>query len=127
MADALTSVLAIMALLAGSGFGWVWLDPAMGVVGALVILRWSWGLMMQAGGILVDRIPEDETLPDEIREALGPNVRVTDLHVWQLGPGHHGAIVSLAAERPEPPAVYRARLARVHELSHVTVEVNPDA
>ena len=124
MADALTSVLAILALLAGSGFGWIWLDPAMGIVGALVILRWSWGLMMQAGGVLVDRIPDGETLPDEIREALGPDVRVTDLHVWQLGPGHHGAIVSLAAERPETPAIYRARLARIHDLSHVTVEVN---
>jgi cation diffusion facilitator family transporter len=124
MADALTSVLAIMALLAGSGFGWVWLDPAMGIVGALVILRWSWGLMMRAGGVLVDHVPEGETLPDEIRAALGPDVRVTDLHVWQLGPGHHGAIVSLASDRPESPAAYRARLAPIHELSHVTIEVN---
>ncbi|MCU0854682.1 MAG: CDF family Co(II)/Ni(II) efflux transporter DmeF [Rhodobacteraceae bacterium] len=124
MADALTSVLAIMALLAGSGFGWVWLDPAMGIVGALVILRWSWGLMMQAGSVLVDHLPEGETLPDEIREALGPDVRVTDLHVWQLGPGHHGAILSLAADQPESPTVYRARLAPIHELSHVTIEVN---
>lgn len=125
MADALTSVLAIMALLAGSGFGWVWLDPAMGIVGALVILRWSWGLMMRAGGVLVDHTPEDETLPDEIRAALGPDVHVTDLHVWQLGPGHHGAIVSLAADRPESPAAYRARLAPLQDLSHVTIEVNP--
>lgn len=123
LADALTSVLAIMALLAGSGFGWVWLDPLMGIVGALVILRWSWGLMMQAGGVLVDYIPDDETLPGEIREALGPDVEVTDLHVWQLGPGNHGAVIALAAAEPEGPAAYRARLVHIHELAHVTIEV----
>ncbi|MBR7518188.1 cation transporter, partial [Mycobacterium tuberculosis] len=89
-----------------------------------VIARWSAGLMRDAGGVLVDYVPADEELPDEIRAALeGDGDRITDLHVWQLGPGHHGAIVALAAAEPQPPSAYRARLAHLHELAHVTVEV----
>ena len=82
LADALTSVLAIAALLAGSAYGWLWLDPLMGIVGALVIARWSWGLIREAGAILLDVVPEGEDLPDEIRGALeGEGDRITDLHV----------------------------------------------
>ena len=124
LADALTSVLAIVALLAGRIGGWVWLDPAIGVLGALVIARWAWGLMKQAGGVLVDRLLEGETLPQEIREALDPVAEITDLHLWQLGPGQYGAIIALRAATPEPPAAYRGRLAHIHELAHVTIEVN---
>jgi cation diffusion facilitator family transporter len=124
LADALTSVLAIAALIAGRIWGWVWLDPVIGIVGALVIARWSWGLMKRAGGVLVDHLPDDEPLPGEIREALEPVAEITDLHVWQLGPGQHGAIVALRAETPEPAASYRARLAHLHELAHVTIEVS---
>lgn len=128
LADALTSVLAIGALLGGSLFGWFWLDPAMGIVGALVIARWSWGLIRDAGGVLVDYIPPAEDLPEEIREAIENDAdRITDLHVWQLGPGHHGAIVSIATAHPEAPSHYRAKLAHIHDLSHVTVEVEPAA
>lgn len=123
LADALTSVLAIAALLSGRFFGWVWLDPAIGILGAVMIARWSWGLMMQAGGVLVDYLPADETLPEEIRAALAPHAIVTDLHIWQLGPGQHGAIVSLSAAHPASPASYRALLAPIHELAHVTIEV----
>jgi cation diffusion facilitator family transporter len=126
LADALTSVLAIAALLGGSLYGWVWLDPAMGIVGALVIARWSLGLIRDAGGVLVDYVPPTEDLPDEIRAAIETEAdRITDLHVWRLGPGHHGAIVSLVSERPETPSHYRAKLAHLHDLSHVTVEVEP--
>jgi cation diffusion facilitator family transporter len=126
LADALTSVLAIVALLAGRAYGWLWLDPLMGVVGALVIARWSWGLIRDAGAILLDVIPEGEDLPDEIREALeGEGDRITDLHVWQVGPGHHAAIVSLATPAPKTPSAYKDRLSHLHELSHVTVEVQP--
>jgi len=82
-------VLAIAALLAGSAYGWLWLDPLMGIVGALVIARWSWGLIRDAGAILLDVVPEGEDLPDEIREALeGGADRIADPHVWQVGPGH---------------------------------------
>lgn len=126
LADALTSVLAIAALLAGSAYGWLWLDPLMGIVGALVIARWSWGLIRDAGTVLLDAIPEGEELPDEIREALeGEGDRITDLHVWQVGPGHHAAIISLATPTPKAPSDYKNRLSHLHELSHVTVEVLP--
>jgi cation diffusion facilitator family transporter len=126
LADALTSVLAIIALVAGSIYGWLWLDPVMGVVGALVIARWSWGLIRDAGGVLLDYLPQQEDLPDEIRSALeGDGKTITDLHVWQLGPGHHGAIVSIAAVIPLPPSYYRRKLAHIHDLSHVTIEVEP--
>lgn len=125
LADALTSVLAIVALIGGRIWGWVWLDPAIGLLGALVIGRWAFGLMKQTGGVLVDHIPQDETLPAEIRAALDPVARITDLHLWQLGPGQHGAIVALTADAPQPPAAYRARLAHLYELAHVTIEVNP--
>jgi cation diffusion facilitator family transporter len=124
MADALTSVLAIAALLLGGTFGWSWLDPAMGIVGALVIARWSLGLVRQSGAVLVDFVPKSESLPAEIREALHTSADViTDLHVWRLGPGHHGAVVSLRSSDPREPSHYRSKLAHIHELSHVTVEV----
>lgn len=128
LADALTSVLAIVALLAGSVYGWLWLDPAMGIVGALVIARWSLGLIHAAGGVLVDYVPADEDLPEEIRSAIEVEGDVViDLHVWQLGPGHHGAIVSVVSDNPKAPSLYRAKLAHIHDLSHVTVEVEAKA
>ncbi|MBP1882318.1 CDF family Co(II)/Ni(II) efflux transporter DmeF [Sinorhizobium mexicanum] len=124
LADALTSVLAIVALTAGSVYGWIWLDPLMGVVGALVIARWSVGLIRDAGSVLLDYIPASEDLPEEIRAAIEQDGdRITDLHVWQLGPGHHGAIVSLVTKNPQSPSLYRDKLAHLRELSHVTVEV----
>lgn len=125
LADALTSVLAIAALLFGSLYGWLWLDPAMGIVGGLVIARWSWGLIRQAGGTLLDYIPEDEDLPEEIREAIEVGGdKIADLHIWRLGPGHFGAIVTLEASIAQAPEVYHAKLAHIHDLSHLTIEVN---
>ncbi|GAJ91428.1 CDF family Co(II)/Ni(II) efflux transporter DmeF [Agrobacterium sp. SHOUNA12C] len=124
IADAMTSVLAIVALLLGSYFGWTFLDPLMGIVGGLVILQWSLSLLRSSGSILLDFIPSGEELPDEIREAIETgDDRITDLHVWQVGPGHHAAIVAVATPEPRDPAFYKARLADLHELSHVTVEV----
>lgn len=124
LADALTSVLAIAALALGSVYGWLWLDPLMGIVGALVIARWSWGLIRDAGAVLLDYIPADEDLPDEIREVIEvEGDQITDLHVWQLGPGHHGAIVAIRSATPHEPSFYRSRLAHIHDLSHVTIEV----
>lgn len=124
LADAFTSVLAIAALTLGSLLGWIWLDAAMGIVGALVIARWSGGLIREAGGVLLDYVPEGEDLPDEIRQAIeAPGTEITDLHVWQLGPGHHGAIVAVRSTTPQPPQFFRERLAHIHDLSHVTIEV----
>ena len=126
LADALTSVLAIVALLAGRSYGWVWLDPVIGIVSALVILRWSWGLLRDSGSVLMDYLPDHEDLPAEVRAAIeSEHDEIVDLHVWQLGPGHHGAIIALKSTRPEPVAAYRARLLHIDELSHVTVEIHP--
>lgn len=124
VADALTSVLAIIALLAGRAYGWPWLDPLMGVVGMVVIARWSWGLMRDSGGVLVGLLHPGEDLPDEIRAALETgSERITDLHVWQVGPGHHAAIIAIASPQPQAPDAYKGRLAHLDDLSHVTVEV----
>lgn len=126
LADALTSVLAIVALVLGRQSGWLWMDPLMGIVGSLVIARWSWGLIRDTGRVLLDYIPEDEDLPEEIRAAIETGAdRITDLHVWQLGPGHHGAILSIVSVAPQAAAAYRARLAHLSELSHLTIEVTP--
>lgn len=128
LADALTSVLAIAALVLGSLYGWFWLDPAIGIVGAIVIARWSWGLIRDTGGVLLDYVPEGEDLPEEIEDILvKEGAEIVDLHVWQLGPGHHGAIVSIVVDHPRAPSYYREKLAAIHDLSHVTVEVEARA
>lgn len=125
LADALTSVLAIAALLLGRSYGWLWADPLMGIVGALVIARWSWGLIRTAGSVLLDAVDEGQTVESELREALEPmGCEIVDLHVWQLGPGHFAAIVSLVSPEPMTPESYKQRLVDVHELSHITVEVH---
>lgn len=119
LADALTSVLAIAALLAGSTLGWVWLDPAMGIVGALVIARWSWTLMRDTAAVLLDAA--DPALEREVREHIERgDARITDLHIWRVGPEAHAAIVSVTG--PIDAEKVRARLAPVHELAHLTVE-----
>ena len=124
LTDALTSVLAIVGLLAGRFYGWLWMDALMGIVGAVVIARWSWGLLCGAGSVLLDTVP-DETLAERILATLeAGGDRVADLHLWRVGPGHVAAIVALVAERPEAPAHYKAKLAGVG-LAHLTVEVHP--
>lgn len=128
LADALTSVMAIVALLAGRSYGWVWLDPVIGIVGALVIARWSWGLVRDSGAVLLDYVRDDEELPGEVRAAIeSDHDEIIDLHVWQLGPGHHGAIISILSSNPKPIASYRERLEGLHELAHVTIEVHDRA
>lgn len=123
LADALTSVLAIAALLAGRYLGWTWLDPVMGLVGAVVIAAWSWSLMRDTSAVLLDAT--DDHLEAEVREEVeGPgDALITDLHVWRLGPGAHSAIVSYIGEAL--PEAVRTRLTHVHELKHVTVEALP--
>lgn len=124
MADALTSVLAIIGLLAAGSYGWSWADPAIGVVGALVIAHWSWRLIRDSGAVLLDATP-DRHLVDAIRTRLEVgHDRIADLHVWRVGPGHHAAIVSLVSDAPLPVERYKARLGDVARLSHVTVEVH---
>ncbi|PZQ16180.1 MAG: cation transporter [Ancylobacter novellus] len=129
LADALTSVVAIVGLAAGWLLGWRWMDPAVGALGAVMIASWSVSLARQTGRTLVDS-PVDEALEGEIRRRLETgDVAVTDLHVWRVGPGHLAAIVSLVTHDPQEPAAYKAKLSDLDGLSHVTVEVNrcPDA
>jgi cation diffusion facilitator family transporter len=120
LADALTSVLAIVALVAGRYLGWVWLDPVMGIVGAIVIARWSWTLMRDTAAVLLDTT--DKAIEAEVREFVeGPgDARITDLHVWRIGPEAHAAIVSVTGG--VDGQTVRDRLRPVHELGHLTVE-----
>lgn len=126
LADALTSVLAALALLAGRFLHWVFMDPLMGIVGAAIISRWSYRLMRETGRVLLDMGPSGR-LAEEIGRAVAdmPGHRLEDLHVWRVGPGHFSAIVSVTAADPKPPAWYKELLGRLDGLSHVTVEVNP--
>jgi cation diffusion facilitator family transporter len=125
LADALTSLLAIAALVTGKFFGWTWMDPAMGLVGAVVILRWAWGLVGETSRILLDR---DVSL-DEVAaiyraiETDGDN-RVADLHVWRLGPGRLAAVISVVTHFPKDPGHYKDLLRDFTELNHITVEVH---
>lgn len=125
LADAMTSVLAIAALLAGRFYGWVWMDPVMGIVGALVIAHWSIGLLRSSGAVLLDAVA-DSQLATLIRERLEVGTdRVADLHLWRLGPGHAAVIATVVADDAQPPDQYKARLDGIHGLSHVTIEVQP--
>ena len=125
LADALTSIFAIAALLAGKFLGWAWMDPVCGLVGALVILRWSLGLARDAGSVLLDT-ENDPELSERVRARLEQNGdRVIDLHVWRVGPGRFAAIVSLVSDDACAPEHYKDRLVDIACLAHVTVEVNP--
>ena len=122
LTDVLTSVLAIIALLSGQFLGVVWMDPLVGIVGAGVVLHWAWNLLKRTANVLLDVTP---AVADAVRrtvEADGDN-RVTDLHVWRIGPGHLAAMLTVVTAKPHPPAHYKRLLADVPGLSHVTVEV----
>ena len=121
LADALTSVLAIVALLAGRYLGWIWLDPLMGIVGAIVIARWSWTLVRDTSAVLLDAA--DPHLIEEVRECIeGPgDARIADLHIWRVGPQAHAAIVSVVGTLSSQTV--RDRLKPVHELGHLTIEL----
>jgi len=125
MADAAVSILVIVGLLLARGFGWLWMDPLAGLIGAGVIASWAYALVRDTGAILLDMNPDrqlTETLRQEI-EADGD--RLTDLHVWRLGPGHLGAVLCIVTGKDRRPEDYRAQLRRFPSLSHVTVEVQP--
>jgi len=125
LADALTSVLAIIALTAGKAWGWVWMDPIMGVVGAAVIMQWSYGLLRDTGKILLDRDVSMETVATiySTMEADSDN-RVSDLHIWRIGTNQLAAIISIVTHFPKPPDHYKKLLTQFKELAHITIEVN---
>jgi len=123
MADAVVSVMVIVGLLLARTFGWLWMDPLAGIVGALVIASWSFGLIRDTSAILLDMCPDRE-VEREIRSAVeGQGDRLSDLHVWRLGPSHLGAILSVATTEQRDPAYYRGLLLRFRSLSHITIEV----
>lgn len=124
LADALTSVLAIAALLAGRYFGWSWMDAAVGVLGAVVIGRWSLELLRETSGVLLDAEVSQERREGIVRtlESESDN-RVSDLHLWRVGPKHMGAIISIVTHEPRDPEHYKRLLSHLEDLVHVTVEV----
>ncbi len=123
MADAAVSVLVIVGLLLARAFGWLWMDPLAGIMGACVIASWSFGLVRDTGAILLDMNP-DRSMAGKLRQAVeGEGDQLADLHLWRLGPGHLGAIVSVVTAQPREVDYYKSRLARFRSLSHLTVEV----
>ena len=123
LADAAVSVLVILGLVLARTFGWMWMDPLAGLVGALVIASWSRGLIRDTGAIMLDMNPEPK-LTERLRRTIEDDGdTVADLHVWRLGPGHLGAIVSIDTAKAREPGDYRDRLAIFPSLSHLTIEV----
>jgi cation diffusion facilitator family transporter len=126
LADALTSILAIAALLAGQFAGWTWLDPTMGIVGAALVASWAWGLLKETVGVLLDR--QQTEICEQVREAVEvAGTTVLDLHVWAIGPQIHSAALVVADPQPQPPDVYRQRLPDDAGIVHVTIEVREAA
>lgn len=125
LADALTSILAIVALLSGKLLGYGWMDPAMGIVGAVLVSRWSVGLLRETSHVLLDRQAPQE-LRRRVREAmeLAPGERVSDLHVWSVGPGIYAAIVSVVTDEPRAAIHYRERLPADLGIVHLSIEVH---
>nr|CRH05418.1 putative Co/Zn/Cd efflux system component protein [Candidatus Magnetococcus massalia] len=126
IADALTSITAIVALLLGRFYGWVWMDALMGIVGGAVITVWGVGLLKQTSHMLLDRTTEGE-LPDQITQAIEGDAdnRISDLHLWQVGPGRHALILSIVTHHAREPDHYRRLLADIPGLDHITIEVHP--
>ena len=123
MADAAVSVLVIVGLLLARAFGWHWMDPLAGIIGACVIASWSFGLIRDTGAILLDINP-DRRMADNLKRSIEDDGdQLVDLHLWRLGPGHLGAIVSVATAKQQEEQYYRAKLARFRSLSHLTIEV----
>jgi cation diffusion facilitator family transporter len=125
IADALTSILAIVALLAAKYFGLIWMDPLMGVVGAILVARWSYGLLGTTSSVLLDR-QASASLREKIREAIeaDEDTRITDLHVWSIGPEIYSAQIAVVAHKPMAPAEYKSLLPQSLGLVHIAVEVH---
>jgi len=124
LTDALTSVMAIVGLIAARFFDWVWIDPAVGLIGSGVIAVWAVGLMRSSGAVLLDLTPAS-AVAERVRARLEVDGdRLSDLHLWRVGPGHMAVVASVVSDRPQPPAAYKARLRDVACISHMTVEVH---
>lgn len=125
LADAMTSLLAITALTAGKFLGWTWLDPFMGIVGAIVITRWSYSLLKDTSPILLDESIEEDYKKD-ITEVIENDMdnRISDIHIWRVGPADFAAIISIVTHYPQEIEHYRDLLKNFSALSHLTIEIN---
>jgi cation diffusion facilitator family transporter len=125
IADALTSILAIIALFSGKYFGWNWLDPSMGIVGAVLITRWAYGLIKDTSSILLDRSISEEKTRDIVTtiESDSDN-RISDIHVWKVGPADYAAMISVVTHFPKDSEYYKNLLSHLIELTHITIEVH---
>ncbi len=127
LADAAVSALVIVGLLFGRFAGWSWMDPVVGLAGAIVIAAWSYGLVRDTGAVLLDMNP-DRGMAERMRAMIETDGdRLTDLHLWRLGPGHLGAILSVTTPQQREAEYYQSLLTRFHALSHVTVQVQHQA
>ena len=127
IADAAVSVLVIVGLLLARGFGWLWMDPLAGLVGAAVIVSWAAGLIRDAGAALLDVNPEPR-LGAALRAAIeGEGDALADLHLWRLGPGHLGAILSIVTDSGRDASHYREIAMRLRRFSHLTIEIGRSA
>ena len=127
IADAATSVLAILALIGGKLWGADWLDPVMGIVGAALVTRWAWGLLHETGRVLLDA-EMDAPVVDEIRDVIAASpvaADITDLHVWRVGQGKYACILALSTQDDATPDLFRRQLGIHEELAHITLELNP--
>lgn len=127
LADAAVSILAVAGLVLARELGWLWIDAAMGLIGAAVISKWAVALVRDAGSVLLDIRPNTE-LVHAVRKCLEQGSdRVADLHLWRVGPGHIAVIATIVSHEPQPPNFYKQLLASIPGLSHVTIEVEPCA
>lgn len=127
VADAAVSVLVIIGLILARAFGWLWMDPLAGIVGAMVIASWALGLIRDTSTVLLDMNP-DRGMAENLRRTIeSEGDEIADLHLWRLGPGHLGAIVSVVTPTRRQQDYYRSRLARFRSLSHLTIEVRKAA
>jgi cation diffusion facilitator family transporter len=123
LADAAVSILAVTGLIIARELGWLWIDAAMGIIGAAVISNWAFGLMRAAGAVLLDIRPNPE-LVGSIQKCLEQGAdRIADLHLWRVGPGHNAVVATIVSHEPQAPSFYKRRLAKIPGLSHVTIEV----
>lgn len=125
LADALTSVLAIVALLAAKYFGLIWMDPAMGIVGAILVARWALGLLQTTGGILLD-MQGPESIQQRIKDSVeqDDDSKVADLHLWSIGPNLYAAVITVVAQDPATPNEYKKRISTNLRLAHITIEIH---
>jgi cation diffusion facilitator family transporter len=123
LADAAVSLLVIAGLVLARAFGWLWMDPLAGIIGAVVIASWSYGLIRDTARILLDMTP-DQHMANNLKETIeAEGDLLADLHLWRLGPGHLGAIVSVCTDQARGQDYYRAKLVKFRALSHLTIEV----